>query len=159
MRQVVLAIPALALGGCAALQDAFGPVGGAAAEAPVSETVVILQPAAPPPPPGAVTAEAFDTTTEEDRAEALAAPEPAAERTLGTTVATLGAPSDPGIWLKTPLVDAVTEGRVDYEGRSVNLELRPSGGEAGSGSQLSLPAMRLLEAPLAGVLELTVFAG
>jgi len=36
--------------------------------------------------------------------------------------------------------------------------LRPSGGEPGAGSQISLAAMRLLDAPLTGLLELSVFA-
>ena len=156
MRQVVLVAPVLVLGGCATLHEAFGPA--SATEAGPEPAVETLDPT-PPPPPAANTAAEFDTTTAEDRAEALAAPEPAGERVLGTTLATLGAPADPGIWLKTPFVQSVTEGRVEYQGRSVNLELRPSGGAAGSGSRLSLPAMRLLEAPLTGVLELTVFAG
>jgi hypothetical protein len=59
--------------------------------------------------------------------------------------------------LKTPLVTELLLGRVDYNGTSVNLKLRPSGGEAGSGSQISLPAMLLLDAPLTGLLDLTVY--
>lgn len=101
----------------------------------------------------------FDTTTAQDRAEATAKPTPASETKLGTTIATLGSPADPGIWLKTPLVSTLVAGRVVYgsNGKSVNLELRPSGGDAGSGSQISLPAMRLLDAPLTGLLDLTVY--
>ncbi len=118
-----------------------------------------LDPDPPPPPPEtARTVEEFDTTTEEDRAEAVAAPEPEAEsEALGVTQATLGSPADPGIWVKTPLVSETVMGRVDYQGRSVNVELRPSGGEAGSGSQISLAAMRLIEAPLTEIVELSVF--
>lgn len=115
----------------------------------------------PPPPPTARTVEDFDTTTAEERAAAVAAPvEPAGERRLGTTIASLGAPTDPGIWIKTPLVSEVTMGRAEYpvNGKSVSLELRPSGGEPGSGSQISLAAMRLLEAPLTGLPELVVYA-
>jgi hypothetical protein len=41
---------------------------------------------------------------------------------------------------------------------SVNLELRPSGGTLGSGSQISLAAMRLIEAPLTGLPEVSVYA-
>ncbi|WP_223877666.1 D-galactarate dehydratase [Histidinibacterium aquaticum] len=116
-----------------------------------------LDPDPPPPPPAAATTvEDFDTTSEEDRAEALAAP--ASEGAgLGTTLATLGSASDPGIWLKTPLVQETVMGRVEYQGESVNIELRPSGGEAGSGSQISLAAMRLIGAPLTEIVELTVF--
>lgn len=111
----------------------------------------------PPPPPNARTVEQFDTTSAEDRAAAVAAPT-GGERRLGTTIASLGSPTDPGIWFKTPLVSDVTQGRVEYQGNSVNVELRPSGGAAGSGSQISLAAMRLIEAPLTGLPEVTVYA-
>lgn len=112
----------------------------------------------PPPPPTARTVEDFDTTSAEERAAAVATPPASGERRLGTTIASLGSPSDPGLWFKTPLVTSVVQGRVEYQGNSVTVELRPSGGEAGSGSQISLAAMRLLEAPLTGLPEVTVFA-
>ena len=112
----------------------------------------------PPPPPNARTVEQFDTTTVEDRAAAVASIPVSGERRLGTTIATLGSPTDPGIWLKTPLVGEVTMGRIVYRGTSVALELRPSGSAAGSGSQISLAAMRLIGAPLTGLPEITVFA-
>ncbi|MCO4842218.1 MAG: D-galactarate dehydratase [Yoonia sp.] len=162
MKYVVL-FPVVVLAGCASpsLQGIFkspqavAPVVDVAAPAPVIAT---LDPT-PPPPPAARTVAQFDTTTAEDRAAATAAPEPESETELGTTIATLGSPADPGIWLKTPLVTELVAGRVEYgaNGKSVNLELRPSGGEAGSGSQISLPAMRLLDAPLTGLLELVVY--
>ncbi|SLN41080.1 D-galactarate dehydratase [Roseisalinus antarcticus] len=110
----------------------------------------------PPPPPEARTVDEFDTATEEDQADALAAPA-ATGSALGTTLATLGSPADPGIWLKTPLVSQTVMGRVEYQGNSINIELRPSGAEAGSGSQLSLSAMRLIDAPLTEIVELAVF--
>ena len=97
------------------------------AAAPVVET---LDPTpAQPPPPKARTVEQFDTTTAEDRAAAVAKPEPAGETKLGTTIATLGSPADPGIWIKTPLVTELVMGRAVYgaNGRSVNLELAPVG--------------------------------
>ncbi len=83
---------------------------------------------------------------------------PAGAQALGTTIATLGSPAEAGIWLKTPLVTQLRQGRVEYQGKSINIELRPSGGAAGSGSQISLAAMRLIEAPLTSLPELTVFA-
>ena len=164
MKYVVL-FPAFVLAGCTSqqFQSFFNPET-ITPEAPVIEAVApppvveTLDPTPPPPPPReARTVEQFDTTTAEDRAEATAAPEPEGETRLGTTIATLGSPADPGIWLKTPLVTELVAGRVEYKGKSVNLELRPSGGESGSGSQISLPAMRLLDAPLTGLLELTVY--
>ena len=111
----------------------------------------------PPPPPTARTVEQFDTTTAQDRAEAVALPS-GGERRLGTTIASFGSPTDPGIWFKTPLVGDVMQGRIEYNGKSVNVELRPSGGAPGSGSQISLAAMRLIEAPLTGLPEVTVYA-
>ncbi len=111
----------------------------------------------PPPPPNARTVEQFDTTSAEDRAAAVAPPS-GGERRLGSTIASLGSPTEPGIWFKTPLVQSITQGRVEYQGKSVNVELRPSGGAAGSGSQISLAAMRLIEAPLTGLPEVTVYA-
>ncbi len=115
--------------------------------------------AAPPPPPAARTAEEFDTTTEEQRAAAVATPAAVTETRLGTTVASLGPPAEPGLWLKTGLVTETVMGRVEYaeRGTSVTLELRPSGGAASSGSEISLAAMRLLEAPLTGLPEITVY--
>ena len=112
----------------------------------------------PPPPVTAVTEEQFDTTTEEDRAAAVVTEVAEGDRELGTTIASLGPPAEPGIWLKTPLVTVLTPGRIDYQGKSINVELRPSGGAPGSGSQISLAAMRLIEAPLTSLPELTVFA-
>lgn len=111
------------------------------------------------PPGGARTAEALDTTTQAERVAALAAPA-AQGRELGRTTASLGPPGEPGFWLRTGLVQDVTEGRVLHapSGASVRVELRPSGAAPGSGSQLSLPAFRALELPLTGLPELTVFA-
>jgi hypothetical protein len=111
----------------------------------------------PPPSANARTVEDFDTTTAQDRAAAVSPPS-GGERRLGTTIASLGSPTDPGIWFKTPLVGEVTQGRVEYNGKSVNVELRPSGGGQGAGSQISLAAMRLIEAPLTGLPEVTVYA-
>jgi len=159
----VIILSVLVLAGCNSpeLQALFGPGSAAVQPVPVSEVPqIVTAVTAPPPPPAARTVEQFDTTSAEERSAAVAAPEPAGERSLGTTVASLGAPTDPGIWMQTGLVSEVTMGRVVYaaNGKSVTLELRPSGGEPGAGSQISLAAIRLLEAPLTGLLELSVFA-
>ena len=124
---------------------------------PLEVAAETLDPTPPPPPPEtARTVDEFDTTSEADRAEAVTVSAVSSEQVLGTTLATLGSPTEPGIWLKTPLVTALTPGRVTYQGQTINIELRPSGGEAGSGSQISLAAMRLLNAPLTGIIELQV---
>ena len=163
MRPILLVLPLTCLAACVEVptevSGARPPVVDAALPTPEARPDLILDPTPPPPPPiDAITVEALDTTTEEDRAAALATPVSVPAGLLGTTTATLGPPSDPGIWLETPLVSEVTPGRVNYgaNGRSANVELRPSGGEPGSGSQISLAAIRLLEAPLTGILELDV---
>ena len=148
------------LAGCAELQQASAPAQAPdLAQSPATATAPTPV-AAPPPPPAAASAEALDTTTAEQRAAATAAPEPAGEARLGTTIASLGSPADPGLWIETPLVTSTIQGRVETaSGKSVKLELRPSGGAAGSGSEISLPAMRLLEVPLTSLPELTVYSG
>ncbi|WP_425039579.1 hypothetical protein [Primorskyibacter sp. S187A] len=114
--------------------------------------------APPAPPVNARTAEQFDTTSAEDRAAAAATPAVAQERDLGTSVASLGDPAQPGFWLETPLVREETQGRVVYNGKSSAVTLRPIEGPATAGSRLSLAAMRLIGAPLTGLPEVQVFA-
>jgi hypothetical protein len=105
------------------------------------------------------TAAALDRTSEAERAAAAAAARSAEGRRLGETLAGLGAPGEPGFWLVTGLVDRVRPGRVVApSGAALAVELRPSGGAAGGGSQISLPALRTLGLPLAGLSTLQVFA-
>ncbi|RBI87071.1 hypothetical protein DRV85_02800 [Rhodosalinus halophilus] len=111
---------------------------------------------------------AQDATAQERTADTLGTTTPAGRPaaagagggvSLGTTVASLGDPTEAGFWLKTPLVAATSPGRVEYAGtgQAVEVELRPSGTEAGGGSQISLAAMRALGAPLTGLPELRVY--
>ena len=155
--RLILTLPIIALAGCStpSFQGVFGP----ALSTPEVAPAPTLNPAPPPPPPqNAVTVEQFDTTSQQERAAAVVASAPAGDQALGTTIATLGPPAEPGIWLKTPLVTALTSGRIAYQGKTINIELRPSGGATGSGSQISLAAMRLIEAPLTSLVQLEVFA-
>src|SRR5690606_13112852 len=78
---------------------------------------------APPPRPSrgaalgsGASAEAFVTTTPAERAAALAGPAPGAEARLGTTIASLGNPAEPGLWLQTPLVSSTRPGRIRLKG-------------------------------------------
>lgn len=143
------------IAGCATLglngPNAPGPATTAApdAAAPV---------AAPIPKPSAKTADSLDTTTAEQRAEAAKKPV-GGETKLGTTIASLGDPADPGFWVKTGLVKSETPGRIEdpKTGKSAKVTLIPSGKAAGSGSEVSLPALRLLEVPLTDLPELTVY--
>ncbi len=153
----VLLVPVLILSACTT--PSFQGLFPSPLEAPIAAPTETLNPAPPPPPPAdARTVDDFDTTSDADRAEAVQVSAVASEQPLGTTLATLGSPTEPGIWLKTPLVTELRPGRASYQGKTINVELRPSGGEAGSGSQISLAAMRLLEAPLTGIIEVNVTA-
>ncbi|WP_246162325.1 hypothetical protein [Roseovarius faecimaris] len=112
------------------------------------------------PPVAARTVEEFDTTTAQQRSEAVAeAATEGGEVDLGRTIASLGSPTEPGFWLKTPLVSAPSKGRVVYpvSGKSVAVDLIPIDGPKTAGSRMSLPAMRLIEAPLTELPEVQVF--
>lgn len=151
----VLLLPLLA--GCA--QIGLPPHKGAPA-APASASAPALAPAvvAPAPPRAARTAEQFDTTTPQERA-AAAARGTAGGALLGETVASLGNPAEPGFWLLTPLVTTPATGRVVSvtTGQAAEVELRPSGGAEGAGSELSLAAFRLLGVSLTDLAVLRVY--
>lgn len=143
----------LMLGACAATVEAPDVV----VPAPVTEVATPAAPA-PLPRPTARTAAEFNTTTAEQRAAAAAAPV-AAEQRLGTTIASLGDPSQPGFWIKTPLVSAAGQGRVvnPANGKSSKVDLIPLDGPASGGSQLSLPVIQLLGVSLTDLPEIEVF--
>jgi hypothetical protein len=107
-----------------------------------------------------VDAAAIDKTSEADKKAATSAAAATDEKELGKTIASLGAVAEQGFWLKTPLGGAAREGRVEWadNGNSVKVTLIPKQGEATSGSQISLAAMRALGIPLTALPELIVFA-
>jgi hypothetical protein len=107
----------------------------------------------------ASSAEALDTTSAAER-QAAAAPAAGCAR-LGTTSAALGDPAEGGVWAETPLVTAKRKGRLEdpASGKSVEVELRPAGGPASGGTQVSLAAMRVLGVPLTALPELVVYGG
>lgn len=111
------------------------------------------------PSENARTVEEFDTTNADDRAAALVTEAGAGETRLGRTIASLGDPTKPGFWLETPLVGEPGTGRVEHTetGKSVKVQLIPSGGARTAGSRVSLAAIRLLGVPLTGLPELVVF--
>jgi len=149
--RLILILFAAALAGCANPS----PEGALAPVSPGPDTTSDL-PLAPAPPRTATTVEQFDTTSPETRAAALAGTPQAGARVLGVTIASLGSPVEPGLWLKTALVAETIPGQVTYQGTTVNLELRPLEAAAGSGSQISLAAIRLIGAPLTSLPEVTV---
>ena len=89
---------------------------------------------------GGQNAAQFDTATASQRAAAIS-PAAATSAVLGTVSVALGAPSEPGFWLKTALVSAPTQGRAALaNGAGVAVTLLPSAGPA----QMSLSAYRAL---------------
>ena len=83
--------------------------------------------------------------------------QPIAGGTGGETVASLGDPARPGLWLETPLVAAEGPGRITTEdGRSLEVTLIPAAGEPGSGSRISLAAMQALGLPITALAVLDV---
>lgn len=96
--------------------------------------------------------------------EVLLSPQEAPDQAvgpLGRTVASLGNASEPGLWLKTPLVSVEGPGRVIYPvtGRSIPVTLIPIDGPATAGSRLSMQAMQALGASLTDLPEIEVSAG
>ena len=79
-------------------------------------------------------------------------------RALGSTIVSLGSPTEPGLWLKTPLVAQRVEGRVvnPANGKFLRLTLIPIAGPKTAGSRMSLDAMRQIDAPLTGLTEVMV---
>ena len=149
---------ALLLSACSQLPFDTGPQQDSAAvtTAPRPEA----RPEAPAPAAGARTADQFDTASAEDRSAASAAPSVQGEM-LGSTVASLGDPSQPGFRLETPLVSAPATGRVLHPGTNkwARVDLRPIDGPASGGSRISLSAMRVLGADLTDLPTVEVYAG
>jgi len=179
MKQIIITTALLSLSACARFgfgqpNDVGPAVGGqtpvtASSDLPqaTEQEVAAVAPdpvltSAPPPPKAAKTQEALDTTTAAQRAQAAAPATPAAQsKLLGTTIASLGSPSEPGFWLKTPLVKVETAGRITNKanGKSSAVTLIPIEGPVTGGSRMSLPAMRLIEASLTDLTEVDVTLG
>ena len=145
---LVAALPVLA--GCSVLE---GLRPGAAGSAPAV--------ANPPSAPSATrpvlgrgkSAAALDRTSDADKAAALKAP--ARGRELGRAVVALGSPSEPGLWLRSPLVKTAGPGHVKTaSGQSLAVDLKPGQG----GAILSFGAFRALNLPLTSLPEVTVLS-
>lgn len=169
---IILSATILGLAGCGAITERLGTgksaaarpaASDAAAAGPstkVSEATLAPETAAPPPPPSARTAAALDTTTPEQRA-AASKPAAAGATSLGSTVASLGSATEPGLWLKTPLVTAEMQGRVTNpaNGKSSTVTLIPIDGPRTAGSRMSLAALRLIGASLTELTKVEVSTG
>jgi len=166
LNTICVILAAFGLAGC---EGAFGNGAGPRVAPPEVEAQTAHRPPARPAPLQTVaakparsahTAEQFDTTTSEQRAEAVAVVPAGGERKLGVTVGSLGNPAEPGFWLKTPLVSVAGKGRIEYPvtGKTVAVDLIPIDGPKTAGSRVSLAALRLLGAPLTGLPDLIVYA-
>ncbi|MEM8577357.1 MAG: hypothetical protein AAGF60_05860 [Pseudomonadota bacterium] len=148
MRWTIL-LPLL-LAGCA---SGLSPFARPEAEAPAPQAEL-----APLPEDGVrPQARPADGATPDGAAQAQASAAPAGA--LGTTVASLGSPAEPGLWLKTPLVSAQQPGRISYGGASAQVTLIPLDGPVTAGSRMSIAAFQALGAALTDLPEVTVFAG
>lgn len=135
----------------------------AAASAPIRTAAPVLTASAAPSRaplsrPAAARPEAYNQATAEERAAAVAPVTQA--RKLGTTIASLGNPTEQGFWIKTPLVSASGKGRLvdPASGKSVNVDLLPLSGPESGGSQVSLAALQMLGVSLTGLPKLEVYA-
>ena len=163
MRPILLLFP-VALTGCATIENLWPDRSTPPESAPAGQVAEPL-PGAQGTADGALDslaagaqgADALDTASAQERQDAAQAATEGAE--LGTTIANLGDPAEPGFWLRTPLVQDEQPGRVTYMGQSAAVTLIPAGGPRTGASRISLPAMRMLGAPLTELVELQVFAG
>lgn len=89
-----------------------------------------------------------------------AAPEapPATAAAPAETLATLGNAAEPGLWLRTPLVDRQGPGRITAveTGTSLDVTLIPIDGARTAGSRASLAALQGLGVPLTAVVPIRV---
>lgn len=151
----------LALAGCSQMtktqeRPAAEPTPVATPEQTAAAVAITRAPA--PRPAARATAAQLDTTTKEQREAASKAPAAGGETKLGTTVGSLGNPSEGGFWIKTPLVKDRAMGRIvnPATGKSTKVELIPLT-SGGSGSQVSLPALQLLGVSLTDLPTLEVY--
>ena len=135
---------ALCVSGCGVLPGPTDTGSGAANVSPASDDV--QRPIARPD--DVVATEASATGTSE-----------VSVGTLGRTIASLGNPGEPGMWLKTPLVSAERSARVfnPATGQSAEMTLIPIEGPRTAGSRMSLAAMQALGAPPGDLVEVDVF--
>lgn len=158
MRVCIAVVACLGIVGCAEIEQAFG------AKPQVQDTAPVVQPAQVETPKiqeitntGAPTrAEALDVVTVEEKEQATV--QVATRKSLGVTIVSLGNPAQTGLWMRSSLVQEPTKGRVVLlsTGEGVIVDLLPLQGDGGE--QLSLSALRTLNAPLTSLSEVEVFS-
>lgn len=87
-----------------------------------------------------------------------AQPVAAAPRLVATTSVSLGDVTEPGVWIKTPLVTATTPGRARSAatGQAADVTLIPINGPPTAASRASLQAMQALGLNLTDIAEVEV---
>ena len=144
---VAFALVVLILAACSKKQPAKLPIVGS------TEVGVLLKGTGSPTPP-----EKFDITTPQERSAARKTDSSKTSVELGETIASLGNPVETGFWLRTNLVNSITNGNLldQASGKSVNVTLIPDE-SSGTGGQISISALRFLGIPLTALPKLTVF--
>ena len=157
---VILTFAAVTLSGCG-MMDRFrgvpdsNPAPGVSDAPSATESAVPVETSALPGTAAAQTPEAFDQTTEAERAAATAAPAAGGEREIGRVVVGLAPVTEQGFFLKSALVTEPGKGRVvTADGKSVAVDLLQGEG----GALLSLAAFRALTLSLTELPEVVVFA-
>ncbi|MFY0309074.1 hypothetical protein ACFMBG_04120 [Leisingera sp. D0M16] len=142
MRMTILSLASISLlAACNGIQLNSSILNGSGSPAAAEPQDPVLQPA-----PGIDVAEADP-----------AAPAAPTFRGSATTVASLGDPSLPGMWMETPLVAAEQQAliRTSRNTQAV-VTLKPIPGAESGGSRLSISAMRALGLPLTELAEVQV---
>ncbi len=154
----ILAVAGCANGGLGGLFSGDGPgsgIGGGTPDVEVVPVEVITEAVV-----GEAASEDIAPAESSTRAAAVAEGDTGAgDAVRGFSVASLGDATVPGLWIETPLVDRErTATVVAPNGTTVEVTARPSGGERGSGSRLSLAAFQALGMSLTSLPTVTVIA-
>lgn len=162
LTRIALCLPVLAIAACSNLTSKTpeSPPRTEAATVTTEGATASTATTAAVPRPTARTAAELNTTTQEQRTAAASAPATQQQK-LGNTVASLGDPTQPGFWVKTPLVSAEADGRIvnPANGKSAKVRLIPLAGPASGGSQVSLPALQLIGVSLTDLPTIEVYRG
>lgn len=156
MRRFLILPVVLGLAGCSTLGSSGSPRPIAVAAVPAVPLPEVSAPTTStgPLPVTGQSSAALDTTSEAEKAAALKPTPSAGEKGLGSAVVALGSPADQGLWVQTNLVTTTQQGRVTApNGRSLAVELRPTGGAA----LMSLSAYQALGLNLTELPSLTVY--
>lgn len=144
------------LGGLGGIFDGGGAGSGFGRSAPEAASSEVVTEAMT----GEAAAEDIAPADSATRAAAVAEGDTGAgDSVRGFTVASLGDATQPGFWIETPLVDRERPATVVApDGTTLEVTARPSGGERGSGSRLSLAAFQALGLNLTSLPTVTVIA-